>query len=288
LEVALVDDYAWENAMTPQEIRDRWLRPDVAAKIYRLDEELGAPPNLNRLIEGVGIMPPPAEAWEEIGLVLQFEQPPHEFTVYRPSRAIRYVDANRWQIDNGGSTLNLSDDEAIRAALEAVEQLGLFGDDKFVPTKVTRLNVSITEKGSDQIDQRIIDAGIVFSRNLDDLTVIGPGGKVVVYLDPDIRLTGFEGWREPDDVLGEIQSYWNTPLDTDLVTIEDLQIGYLELGRLQRQTIMQPVYVLTLRLANQENGAVRHIEHFVHAAKNGIGPLMPQHDIVTTVQSRNE
>lgn len=76
-------------------------------------------------------------------------------------------------------------------------------------------------------------------------------------------------------MLAEVQTYWRTSRDLGL-SVEDARLCYLELGRLQEQEYIQPVYALSLRLSNQDNDETRTVEHYVPAAVNGIGTLMPR------------
>jgi hypothetical protein len=286
--MARVELYLKEDIMNTTSISYQWPCPPATGKIYQLDEALRTPPDLSRLTTSIGISSPTTEAWEELGSVFQYERKPHELTLYRPSHALRYANVDLWQVDDRISELKISDDEAFAAAHKVTDQLALFGDDVFMPTKVSRLNVRLANKGQAISHHRIIDVGVVFTRVLDGLPVEGPGGKIVIYLGSELQLTGLEkvarpivrvdkeveGWREADEVLDEIQQYWKKPLGTELV-VEQVRLGYLELGRLQPQNIMQPVYLLVLRFGKGENGATHRIEHFVHAAQNGSGDIMP-------------
>ena len=265
---------------------DRWRSFDVPANIYRVDPAVEPLDDVRELATRAGLT---QGDWNEFGPLLELEQEPYTFTVYRPSRGIQWVDSSRWQMDDGVSTMEVSDQQAIDAAVREVEELRLPGDDDFRMFKVTRLNVASAEKGGDRYQARVIDVGVVLTRVLDGLDVEGQGGSIVMYLDTDLRPTGFEriarriadihepvrGWRSLDDALSEVERYWGRSRDQGL-TVEDTRLGYLEFGRLQYQEFIQPVYAMSLGLSDDENGESRTVEHYVPAAVNRIGTLMPQ------------
>ena len=135
---------------------------------------------------------------------------------------------------------------------------------------------------------RVIDAGVVFRRVIDSLTVAGKGGRIIVYLDRELRLTGCErtarriasvhsrtqGWRSTEDVLEDVRAYWN-PQDTNTITVTELQLAYFEDGRMTEQQVIQPVFCLDLNIQPVRGGELTRVRHYVPAATNGIGSLMP-------------
>jgi hypothetical protein len=275
--------------MDYDELVERWRAFDVPANIYRVDPAVEPLDDVTDLAVRTGMTRARERDWTAFGPLLELEQEPYTFTVYRPSRGLQWVDTGRWQTDDGVSTMQVSDEQALAAALREVEALRLTGDDEFKPLKVTRLHAATAEKGSDDVQTRVIDVGVVLTRLLDGLEVEGQGGSIVMYLDTGLRPTGFErvarriaevlepvrGWRSLDDVLSEVERYWGRRRDRGL-TVEDARLGYVELGRLQAQDYLQPVYALSLRLSDDENGESRTAEHYVPAAVNGIGTLMPR------------
>lgn len=279
---------------------ERWHSFEVPANIYRVDPTLEPLDDVIGLAERVGVArPTEASAWTEAGPLLELQQEPYTFTVYRPSRAVRFVDNERWQVDDGTTDLRLTDSEAFDAAIREAERAELFGQDQFTPFRVTRLHVASAEKGQEPSDVRVIDTGVILTRQLDGIRFEGQGGNVVMYLGPEGDLTGFErvarriaevrepvsGWRSLDEVLAETEGYLGLRHNEEFV-IEDARMGYLELGRLQEQDVIQPVYVLALRLGNGRAAPERRVEHAVPAAVNGVGPLLPPPDPALTRYDR--
>ncbi|MBF6213697.1 hypothetical protein IU433_28420 [Nocardia puris] len=267
----------------------RWRGFEAATNIYRVDPRVDPLDDLDALAERAGLKRDSSRSWTEFGPLLELEDESRLVTVYRPSRAVQYVDRDRWQVDDGESNLDISDADAIDAAVRAVDHLDLADGEVFTPERVTRLHVASAEIGGEPAYPRVIDAGVILARELDGVPVLGQGGCLVVYLDAKHELTGFErtarriaGIHEPvralrtlDDVLGEVEDYWHLSRDSGFL-VRDAHFGYLEFGRLQEQEYIQPVYTLDLRLPDQDNEETRTVQHVVPAAVNGVGPLMPQ------------
>lgn len=272
--------------MDYEELSQRWRSFNAPANIYRIDPEIGSLDDISDLAQRVGLSGTTA-GWTEFGPLLELSYGTQIFTVYRPSGAVQYVDNRRWQVDDG-SAMDVSDEGAVEAALRVVERLGLAGQDVFTPTKVTRLSVASARKGERPLDTRVVDVGVVLSRVIDGVRVEGQGGCIVMYLDANFAITGFErvarriagvhasvaGLRPLDDVLGVVEEYWGVERDRGLA-VDDARLAYLEFGRLQEQEYIQPVYVLDLSLSNPGNGDARTVQHCVPAAVNSVGDVMP-------------
>ncbi|MFG2770680.1 hypothetical protein [Streptomyces sp. NPDC048350] len=273
-------------------LRQRWDALEAPAGIYEVDPSLEPLDDTVELARRAGMAIPAGEPfWSEDAVSMRLEHDAHTLTVYRPSRAVQCVDSTRWQADDGTSDMRMSDTEAFDAAVREAGRVGLLEQDDFTPFRVTRLRASSVVRGQSPREPRVIDVGVVLKRRLDGLGFEGQGGNVVMYFGPDGSLTGFErvarrvaqvrtavsGWRSVDDVLAETEDHLHLRLDSDF-TVEEARSGYLELGRLQEQTVIQPVYVLALRLGGRlrEPGEPeRRMEHAVPAALNNAGPVMP-------------
>ncbi|KUO03322.1 hypothetical protein [Streptomyces caeruleatus] len=195
-----------------------WQSFGAPANIYEVDSGLEPLDNIVELAQRAGMSEAGPSAWTEFGPLLEIEQQPYVCTVFQPSRALRLVDTERWQTDDGSAHMEVTDSEAIFAAVQEAGFLGLFGEDQFAPLRVTRLNVATAELDQPPGDQRVIDVGVVLTRQLDGLGFLGQGGNIVMYLDQQLSPTGFErtarrisgvreavsGWRGLDEVLGEL------------------------------------------------------------------------------------
>ncbi|OEJ23470.1 hypothetical protein AR457_02055 [Streptomyces agglomeratus] len=273
-------------------LRQRWDALEAPASIYEVDPSLEPLDDTVELARHAGMAIPAREpSWSEDGVSMRLEHDAHTLTVYRPSRAVQYVDSSRWQVDDGTSDMHISDTEAFDAAVREASRVGLMEQNDFTPFRVTRLRASSCVRGQSPRNPRVIDVGVILKRRLDGLAFEGQGGNVVMYFGPDGSLTGFErvarrvsnvraavsGWRSLDDVLTETEDHLRLRRDSDF-TVEEARAGYLELGRLQQQTVIQPVYVLALRLGGTHREPAepeRRIQHAIPAALNNVAPLVP-------------
>jgi hypothetical protein len=131
--------------------------------------------------------------------------------------------------------------------------------------RVTRLNVGVAERSTGLVEQRAVDVGVAFARVVDGIPVEGPGGKAMVYIDANGKLTGIDClWRNVLDVYSEnarlrpadevekeaIQG-WGS--DTNgRGTIDDVRFGYFEQGWEVSQRYLQPVYAVSMTITATE------------------------------------
>jgi hypothetical protein len=274
-------------------LQQLWQSFGAPANIYEVDTSLEPLDDILQLARTAGMPEAGPSAWSEFGPLWEIDQPPFLCTLYQPSRAVRVVDTDRWQVDDGTAHMTVTDSEAIFAAVQEAGFLGVFGEDQFAPFRVTRLHVGSAERDQPPSDERVVDVGVILNRRLDGLDFVGQGGNVVMYLGPDLTPTGFErtarrisgvrepvsGWRGLDEVLDELSDYWG-PWFGGTYTIEDVQLGYLEHGPLEEQDVIQPVFAIDLALTGGGGGDGEpdtgyRVQHLTPAAQNGIGPLMP-------------
>lgn len=255
-------------------LAEQWPRPPAPVHIYRVDPVVEPLDDLAEVAGLAGMSCAAAQEWREDGPRLELHEPPRTLTVYRPSRALRYVDASRWQVDDGTSTVEVSDEDAFAAAGREAARLCLAAGDRFAPGRVSRLFAAA--------GPRVVDVGVTLVREIDGLPVEGRGG-IVVNLGPDLRTTGFErvarrvagvyepvrAWRPMAAVLAEVEEHWGRPG----IAVTGVRLAYVEFGCLAAQEFIQPAYVLSVRLPTA-NGAVRTVEHVAVAAVNGVGTLM--------------
>ena len=276
--------------MNYDELSARWKDFPTDAKIYRV-VDIESLDDIEQLAVRVGFGISGESSWNEVGPVLELENGRETFAVFRPSRAVQYVDSARWQLDDG-SSIRITDEDAIAAANRHLDRLELGAESEFRSTRVTRLHVSAAEKGDKDPQVRVVDVGVVYSRVLDGIVVEGQGGKIVMYLDSNFDLTGFErtsrdveeaepvtGWR----ALAEVEDHWNVKFGETLF-VDDARLCYVELGRLEDQSYIQPAYALSLRLPRHAFGQDRTVEEYVVAAINSPGPLLPTNGAFDTTE----
>lgn len=147
----------------------------------------------------------------------------------------------------------LSDDGAVGVADRFVDGAELAPDDRRV-LRVTHLRTQGGSPGGELQDPVVLDAGVVYTRVVDDVTVEGPGGELMVKVGPDEDVVGFrQVWRPILDVLADVEI---RPPDEAYAAVERVSreaggdvvvtragFGYFELGMADAQAYLQPAYV---------------------------------------------
>jgi hypothetical protein len=214
----------------------------------------------------------------------------HVVTMFRASGALRYQDRSRWQVDDGKANLKIGDAEAEKRARELVSAHKLAPARELKLLKVSRLTVGEASVDEQRGAERVIDVGVGFQRLVGGVPVDGPGGKVIVYMDHNGELTGFDRiWRPVAKVRAPVEElrppkaaeedllrYWAHV--TGRIEVLEVRFGYVELGYQARQTVLQPAYVMPLRILSPKQGdeeiAIGSV-HVFAAATNAVGRLMP-------------
>lgn len=214
----------------------------------------------------------------------------HVVAMFKASGAVRYQDRSRWQVDDGKANLKISDAEAEKRALELVSAHKLASPKEFRLLKVTRLTVGEASGDTKRASERVIDVGVAFQRLVGGVPVDGPGGKLIVYMDHNGELSGFDRiWRPVAKVQAPVRQllppkaaeedllrYWGR--ETGRIDVLDVRFGYVELGYQARQAVLQPAYVMPLRIVSpgQADGEIAiGSVHVFAAAPNAVGRLMP-------------
>jgi hypothetical protein len=280
--------------------------PQQRAQIFRL-----APPRVNQetlfgLAQRFGL-----KGDLKTGSLLQdarqmtYREGSFELVLYHASGGLRFHDNARWQVDDGKAHVTFDDKEAIKMAQGFIKELAVVPLEECELLRVTRLNVGVVDRQTGFAEERVVDAGVAFQRVIDNVPVLGPGGKVIVYIDHDGHLTGVDRlWREIQDVGRpdvELQSpeyaqedvvrHWGEQ-GSGLIVIEDIRLGYYETGWDDGQRYLQPAYFLPLTItATAGHFAGRPVlraEHFVAAATKPPEPLIPPPPVVAAQPPRYE
>jgi hypothetical protein len=221
--------------------------------------------------------------------------------VYRASGGVRFHDNARWQVDDGKAHVTFDDADAVKLAQRYLEEVALVPLEECKLLRVTRLNVGVVERQTGFAEERVIDVGVAFQRVINNVPVIGPGGKVIVYLDHNGDLTGVDRiWREIQDVYQpdvQLRSPESAQQDvvrhygeqgSGLIIIEDIRFGYFELGWEDDQRYMQPAYFMPLTISDTDGLFVMRSEHYVAASTDLPERLMPPPPVVPEQAPRKE
>ena len=151
----------------------------------------------------------------------------------------------------------LTDDRAAEIARAFLAKAKLVDEDasKLVVAKVTHLRrQSATGDGTSPAE--VLDAGVVLTRRIDDLPIVGPGGHVMVKVLPNSAIAGASRvfrrrgpkvatirTRPPSDALAEFDTRLRKLRRLDgHVRVLRAEFGYFEAGRSHRQRFFEPAY----------------------------------------------
>ena len=160
---------------------------------------------------------------------------------------------------------------------------------------VTHMRSAVADLKTRTARERIIDAGVVYRRAIDELLVEGPGGFAMVMVDPGGEVIAFRSvWRplgrrigkvkiaRPEEAMAALEKRV-AKLRGD-VTVTKATLGYFELGALDRQKVIEPAYAFVYVV---RNGDVAMKSAFVmHAGDQRFGPLAGKKRFPAPVQPR--
>jgi hypothetical protein len=263
--------------------------PRGTANIYRLKSPTVSEQALRKIARQVGM-----QADERSGTVcidadtLTYSEAHLQLTLFRGSGAIRLIDRSRWQIDDRGTDLNIEDAQARRLARTLIRknELAPAATESHL-LKVSRLRVGAATREGREVSERTIDVAVAFQRMIDKIPVDGPGGKTIVYIDQERRLSGVEKiWRE----LGRIhrRNQAHRPIETALkemdehfrnktgvIEIEEIRYGYFEEGWRETQQYIQPAYIIFGMHTSQGGASQKRTIYVAPALVNPVGRLTP-------------
>jgi hypothetical protein len=221
---------------------------------------------------------------------LTYVEGPFVVSLMKRSGAVRYYDSNRWQVDDGKSNVRMSNTRATTLAKAFIRSTNLVPLSECKLLKVNRLRVGVMKRGARRAIERVIDVGVVFQRLIDGIPVEGPGGKVMVYLDAQGKVTGCDKiWRDIERVIRRIPAsqlrkpkfaeddltkYWKKT-SFMRVDVKETHFGYFELGPNESQSSIQPAYVMPIRLVSTDEKMVMDSYHVTLAATRPVGRIMP-------------
>ena len=224
--------------------------------------------------------------------------------MHRASGALRLMEVDRYGSDGLSADMpfELSDRKATGVAQKFASALRLVPAGEGKVLAVTHLRqVGAELKGGrsgERTPERLLDAGVVFGRSIDELPVIGPGGMAMVNVAGDGAVVGARRiWRGLGRGVATVKLQ---PADWALRTFEAVvrerfmgdirvvkaQLGYLELGELDRQSLIEPVYAFAF-VAQHGEVASKHV-HVMHAGDKAHGKLMGARRFVATKQARRK
>lgn len=189
----------------------------------------------------------------DAGEWLAYRQGLHEFEVHKRSGALGFRHLERYGVELE-EPFEVRDAEAVRIAQRLIEQARLVPMKEARMERVTHLHGALARvDDGGQPEEKILDAGVLFRRIVNDVPVTGPGGAVMVHVGPEKEIVGVKRiWR----ALGrQVEKVKIRPPEFAVQRLEKLagrfegnvvvtkaEFGYFEQGPLDGQTTLQPAY----------------------------------------------
>jgi hypothetical protein len=257
--------------------------PELLADQAAIHELAVAPvdqPSIVKLLVRLGLEKRLRElTWERSQNWITAGDPQATLSVNELSGGLRY--RLRPLVDEPGTEVKTSAERLEQIARGFLEQLGRPAD-PLVLERITYLHVKTGDSTGEESASSTLDAGLIFTRVVDDLPVVGPGGMVMVKIGTDESVVGGrEIWRpvlrggekvrlrtpdEANELLRLRLKKWGV---AGPVHVRKARMGYAELGIEERQRYLEPCYAYVVET---EGGLVpsKRVE-VIPAAR--IGPL---------------
>lgn len=186
-------------------------------------------------------------------------------SVHRNSGAVRYINRDKFGKEPE-KDFKLKPKDSERIAQEFLRGTKVFPDKQVRLHKITHLRSAVSDiEGKEKIE-RLIDAGVIYRRVVDETPVEGPGGYTMVNIDPDSEVVGMRSiWRQTAaretkvkiiPVAQAVETFERLVADVQgELTVRTASFGYFEQGELDRQTYLEPAYVFIYVV---QNGEVAH------------------------------
>ena len=210
-----------------------------------------------------------------------------ELTMHRASGAVRFIDRARWQVDDRQSDFKIEDAAASRLAQSVTRkyELAPAAETKFL--KAARLHVAEATSAGKEASDRIIDVAVALQRVVEKIPVDGPGGKIIVYLNAERQMTGFQRiWRTLDGVHKRGSSYRSPESAVEdmaahfankraMIEVQEIRFGYFEEGPRSKQRYLQPAYVIIGILSSPDGSVRKRTIYVAPALTNNAGKITP-------------
>lgn len=263
--------------------------PNRCLKIYRLAPSRVDRQTLLATAKQLGLR---ADAkggiFQEDAARLLYSEGTLDLFLYRASGAIQFRDRTRYEIDDGHSQVEYSDQRAMEIARGFIKQKGLASLKELELLKVAHLHVAHLERETGKSEERIIGTSVAFQRIVDGIPVDGPGGKLIVHIDAKGEVAGVDRiWRKLQRVLRPVESLQTSEFleesflqfirrygDTQVI-VQEFRFGYFEEGLRQAQQILQPAFIIFILRTSTDERFRKKSVFVLPAATNHAGPIMP-------------
>jgi len=202
--------------------------------------------------------------------------------VNRVSGAVSYTHLDRYGIETD-KAFDLPDRRAGDIARRFLDQAALFPRGTMQLRSVTHMHGAHADLKDRKVTEKLLDAGVIYGRMVDDQPVDGPGGFSMVHIDPAAEVIGLRSvWRPLGKRLGKVKIM---PPDEAMdglrkraekfrgdTTVVKASFGYFELGPIDSQTSIEPVYAFVYIVRDGE--VAMKSAYVAHAGDKTFGTLL--------------
>jgi len=212
--------------------------------------------------------------------------------VNRVSGAISYTHLDRYGIETE-KAFDLSDARADGVARKFLDRAALFKSGTMKLRRVTHMHGASADLESRKVTEKLLDAGVVYGRLVDDQPVDGPGGFSMVHIDPAAEVVGLRSiWRPLGKRLGKVKIKPPEAAMEGLrkraekfrgdTTVVKATFGYFELGPIDSQTSIEPVYAFVYIVRDGE--VAMKSAYLAHAGDKTFGTLLGKRRFIPGAQ----
>jgi hypothetical protein len=186
-------------------------------------------------------------------------------SVHRNSGALRYINLDKYGIETE-KEFKLSKKDSDQIAQKFLRSAKMLPEKQSSLLKITHLRSGSADIKSNDQTERLLDAGVIYRRLVDDIPVDGPGGYAMVNIDPEGEVVGLRSvWRETAGREAKVkivppakaQEYFEKSLSNLIgeVTVTTANFGYFEQNEMDRQKYLEPAYIFIYVV---QNGDISH------------------------------
>jgi hypothetical protein len=266
----------------------------AALPVYRLRPPQASPRALAAVARQLGLSGASAELGLSEDWTTYFEGR-WRLSVNRRSGALRFRHRDTYGVETE-QAYSLAPRDSARAALAFLKRTGLVPLRDAALHRVTHLRSGTGDLRGGR-EEKVLDAGVIYRRQLDGVPVNGPGGFVMVNIGPDKEITGFSSlWRPvqkkqarvklipPEQALARFKEL-TARLYGD-TTVTQASLGYFELGELDRQTYLEPAYCFVYEVRNRD--VAHKAVEVIAAGERTFGRLKGEKRFPTPPQARRK
>jgi hypothetical protein len=211
-----------------------------AASLQRMGKSLG--------IFAAGLKPEVLSATDMMGLTIGR----HALSVHRVSGALVFQNRDKYGREPQ-KAFDLSDRRADSIARAFLTRTKIVPMPSAKLARVTKMNSASADKKTRKVQQKVIEAGVVYRRMMEEQMVDGPGGFCMVSVDPDAEVIALSSvWRPAGQRVGRVKlkrpEEAMKAFETAVakvrgdVVVTKASFGYFELGPLDNQKVIEPAY----------------------------------------------